>query len=87
VNNCCNENLNEKIMYELTDEIGGNADCWQQQDILIIAVMVCAVCKMHFLLVILYPTKTIDMPGFSLKYVKVKQFLYRRGQAQRIPVG
>jgi len=54
-------------MYEVTDEIGENADCWQQQDIIIIAVMVCAVCKMHFLLVILYPTKTVDMPGFGSK--------------------
>jgi hypothetical protein len=57
-------------MYEVTDEIGENADCWQQQDIIIIAVMVCALCKMLFLLVVLYPTKTVDMPGFGSKKVK-----------------
>jgi hypothetical protein len=50
--------------------------------------MVCAVCKMKFLLVILYSTNTADMLGlFFLKYVKVQQFLYRRGQAQRVPGG
>jgi hypothetical protein len=54
-------------MYEVTDEIGENADCWQQQDVIITTVLVCAVCKMHFLLAILYPTKTVDMPGFCLK--------------------
>jgi hypothetical protein len=54
-------------MYEVTNEIGENADCWQQQDIIIIAVMVCAVCKMHVLLVILCPTKTVDVQGFGLK--------------------
>ena len=75
-------------MYEVTNEIGENSDCWQQQDIIIIAVMVCAVCKMKFLLVILYSTNTADMLGlFFLKYVKVQQFLYRHGQAQRVPRG
>jgi hypothetical protein len=74
-------------MYEVTDEIGENADCWQQQDIIIIAVMMRAVCKMHFLLVLLYSTKTVAMSGFGLKYVKVKQSLYRRVQAQRVPGG
>jgi hypothetical protein len=74
-------------MYEVTDEIGENADRWQQQDIISIAVTVCAVCKMHFLLVILYPTKTVDMPGFGFKVRKGKASLYRRGQTQRIPGG
>jgi hypothetical protein len=71
-------------MYEVTDEIGENSDCWQQQDSKIIAVSVCVVCKMHFLLVMFYPTKTVEMPGFGLKYVK--KSLYRR-QPQRVPGG
>jgi hypothetical protein len=62
-------------MYEVTDEIRENADCWQQQDIRITAVMVCAESKMHFLLVILYPTQTVDMLEYGFKYIKVTQYL------------
>jgi len=63
-------------MYEVTDEIAENADCWQQQDIIITTVMVFAVCKMNLLLVIPYSTNTVDLPGFGLKYVKVQQCYY-----------